>query len=108
MDALSIGAGLAGASHFTNIVKALTGALKDAGKAEAIGQVIELQMLVSDLIEKNRGLADQNRELHAKLDLKAKMTFRKPFWFQEGDEQAHCPNCWESTGKPIHLTDAVQ
>ena len=84
VDPIAVGAGMAGASHAVNIIRGVIGALRETGKAEVINQVMELQITLNELIDKNRVLAEQNRELQAKLDLKAKVHFRKPFCFQEG------------------------
>lgn len=84
-------------------MKGITGALKDAGKLEAIGQVIDLQLMLSGLIEKNCQLTDENRARSEKLKLKDAMIFRKPLYYQDGDKAPFCPNCWESDEKAAHL-----
>lgn len=91
-----------------SIVRNIIGALRESGKTEVIGQVIDLQMIVSELIEKNRQLAKDNHALEEQLSLKAKMVFRKPIYWQEGDRTPFCPSCWESEGKAVHLVDGKQ
>lgn len=49
MDPIAIGAGIVGLNNLSTLIKNITGALKETGKAEVISQVIELQMLVSEL-----------------------------------------------------------
>jgi len=105
---MTIGAGIAGASHAINILKGIASSLKESGKAEAIGQVAEAQMLIMDLLEKQRQLVDENRELKGKLELVGKMTFKPPFYFQEGDHQPFCAQCWESSKLAIHIDGPVR
>lgn len=33
----------------------------------------------------------------------AQMLFKAPFYYRTGDPVPHCPRCWESDGKAIHL-----
>src|SRR5258706_16271660 len=103
MDVTTIGAGIAAASNVGNLIKGITGALRESGKSEAISQVIELQMLVSDLIEKNRQLTNENHSLQGQLELKAKMRFEKPFYYQPDDSNPFCPQCWDGTRKAVRL-----
>jgi len=35
--------------------------------------------------------------------LKSEMKFKAPFYYKAGDKIPHCPVCWESDGKQIHL-----
>ena len=98
-----MGAGIVGLNNLGTLVRNITGALKEAGKAEVISQVIELQMLVSELIEKNRALTEANTLLHAKLDARSKMTFTGRWYYKDGDNTPCCPRCWDVDGKAVFM-----
>lgn len=108
MDAATIGAGIVGLNNLGSLVRNITGALKEGGKAEVISQVIDLQMLVSELIDKNRQLSDENHALRGKLEEKAKMKFNGLWYQREGDDTPFCPQCFEAEGKAIHLGRGYQ
>jgi hypothetical protein len=52
---------------------------------------------------KNIQVEKQNEEMQEKLKLRIKMTFKEPFFYQEGDKTPFCPSCWESKDTAVHL-----
>ena len=103
MNPISDGPGLVGLNNLGTLVKNITGALKEAGKAEVISQVIDLQILVSDLIEKNRALSEANTLLQEKLDARSKMTFTGRWYYKDGDNTPCCARCWDVDGKAVFM-----
>ena len=92
----------------STLVKGIISALKESGKSEAISQVIELQVMVSELIDKNRTLTEEILSLNEKLNLKAAMKYDGKFYKQDGDARPFCALCWESESKAIHLAGPVK
>ena len=56
-----------------------------------------------DLVEDNRKFHTENEDLRNKLQLREKMTFKEPFYYQDGDKTPFCPACWELKNSAIHL-----
>jgi hypothetical protein len=79
----------------------------EAGNLSLYQRLVELQGEIVEISGRVMELETENRSLKEALDLKARMTFKKPFYYQEGDEVPFCPNCWESSRKAIHVADSV-
>ena len=69
-----------------------------------IADYTDLQSEIVTLTSENLDLKEENKQLSQQLEIKKNMHFKEPFWYAEGDEVPHCPNCWESEKKAIHLT----
>jgi hypothetical protein len=69
-------------------------------------KIVELQGQVVDIATERLELFNENQELKKKLELKTKIRFENPYYFQEGDEAPLCPLCFDkSSGElRIHLT----
>lgn len=83
--------------------KEIAQVLQKAGNIELYGKMLQIQSDALELQEENDRLRRENVELKTQLELKASMTFRAPYWYQEGDTVPHCPNCWEGSRKAMHL-----
>ena len=83
--------------------KEIADLIKKAGDIELYRKIIELEGEIIDLTRENRDLVENNRELRELLDIKDKLTYRKPFYYQEGDDVPYCPRCWESDRKCVHV-----
>ena len=81
--------------------------VRKAGNIDLYRRITSLESEVIDLARANRHLEVENEELKATLALKAKLTFRAPFWFAEGDDVPYCPNCWEGQRKAIHVQGPI-
>lgn len=84
--------------------------LKDAAElAKAVGnmelyrKIVELEGEVIDLTRVNREIEAELGEARLQLQLRSKMSFGAPFWWQENDETPFCPSCWELKGAAIHV-----
>jgi hypothetical protein len=77
--------------------------VKKLGNVELYKKIVELEGEVIELTREKRALEENNHELAEKLALAGKMTFEKPFYFQEGDRVPFCPRCWEKERVAIHL-----
>ena len=86
--------------------------LKDAAKvAQKLGQlglqkqILEAEDEVRELTREKRRLEDKVDELERKLNLKAVMTFKAPFFYQQGDVTPFCPACYAGKEeRAVHLT----
>jgi len=83
--------------------KEIAGLIKKYNNMDLDRKILDLQGEIINLTNEKRDLEDENRKLKEKLSLRKKMTYKKPYWFQEGDEVPFCPLCYERDGKPIHL-----
>ncbi|MGB8885342.1 MAG: hypothetical protein WCC87_01395 [Candidatus Korobacteraceae bacterium] len=59
-------------------------------------KLTELQTRAMELEEENTRLRTEKKDLEEKLRLGEKMIFKEPFYYQDGDETAFCPACFES------------
>ena len=66
-------------------------------------RIIDLRDEIFNLREENLLLKERIKELERVLETKQKMTFRKPFYYQENDPQPYCAKCWEADNIAIHL-----
>jgi hypothetical protein len=66
-------------------------------------KIIHLEGEILELSRANHKLERENSDLQTKLEFQGKMTFKKPFYLQEGDSQPFCAQCWESSRNVIHV-----
>lgn len=83
--------------------KEVANAVHEIKNLELYSKVLDLNRGIMDLIEDNRKLHAENVELNQKLQLREKMIFKEPFYFQDGDETPFCSVCWEDKKSAIHL-----
>ena len=82
--------------------------VKKAGNIDLYQQITALESQLIDLTRTNRHLELENEELKAQLAIRAKMSFKNPFWFVEGDDVPCCPRCWEHDSKAIHVQGPME
>jgi hypothetical protein len=46
----------------------------------------------------------ENQDLKKTIQLREKMVFKEPFYYQEADQTPFCPACWEVKNAAIHVT----
>ena len=63
MDPTTIGATLSASSNLTAILKGIVEKVKASGKSEALGDFIEIQVALMDLLQKQQDLIEENRAL---------------------------------------------
>jgi regulator of replication initiation timing len=83
--------------------KEVANAVHEIKNIELYGRVLSLNKDIMDLVEENRQLRAENGDLKKTLELRKLMTFKEPFYYQEGDETPFCPSCWELKNSAIHL-----
>lgn len=83
--------------------KELASLIKKVGDIEMYRQIVELEGEIIELTRTNRSLEESNSSLQKQLQLRSKMLFKQPFYFQEDDEVPFCPLCWEKEQQTIHL-----
>nr|WP_319396320.1 hypothetical protein [uncultured Desulfobacter sp.] len=96
------------ATDFARLIKESSTTLKDAevklqlaGLISALADTkVSIADIKTELIDKNAEIDDLKKQL----EMKAKFVFKKPFYFQEGDQYPFCPKCWEDRGKGIHMS----
>lgn len=83
--------------------KEIADLIKKYDNIELYRKIVELEGDIIELTRQIRSLEEKNEKLEKKLSLSKKMNYKKPYYFQEGDEVPFCPLCYERDGKPIHL-----
>jgi hypothetical protein len=83
--------------------KEIADLIKKYDNMDLYRKILDLQGEIINLTEEKRTLEDENRNLKETLSLRKKMTYKKPYYFQEGDEVPFCPLCYERDGIPIHM-----
>ena len=76
---------------------------KKVGDLELYRKIVHLEGEVMDLTREKRQAEQRIEELQKQLDLKAKMTFRQPFYYQDGDDVPFCPRCYEKETEAVHV-----
>jgi hypothetical protein len=74
-----------------------------ANNVELYKQLSELQTRAMELEEQNGQLRTENQDLKQTLNLRQKMQFKEPFYYQEGDEVPFCPSCMECKDSAVHV-----
>jgi hypothetical protein len=83
--------------------KQVATAVHEIQNLELYGRVLNLHAGIIDLGEDNRKLLAELEDLNNKPRLREKMTFKEPFYYQDGDETPFCSACWEGKQSAIHL-----
>jgi len=86
------GAAAAGANVIA-LIRAAADKLKATGKSEVIGELIEAQLAMMDLLQKHQSLIDENHQLRVELRqvrelLESRQNlecFHDAYWFREGN-----------------------
>jgi hypothetical protein len=86
--------------------KEVAKAVQEIHNLELYQRVLSLHSDIIEIVEENNKLREENKDLARTIALKQAMTFRQPFWYQEGDETPFCPACWESQNKTCHVVFA--
>jgi hypothetical protein len=104
---------LAAGHHAISLLKTITGTLKKAGKPEALNDLIELQVVMSELLQKqqeiireNGVLYDRVKELEASWNLREKIIRKGNALYLKSDEKherPYCMACWGHDHKLIDL-----
>jgi hypothetical protein len=76
---------------------------KKVGDLELYRKIVHLEGEVMDLTREKRQAEQQIEALQKQLALKTKMTFKQPFYHQEGDSVPFCPRCYEKDGQAVHV-----
>ena len=58
---------------------------------------------IIELVEENNRIRGENQDLTSRIQLRTKMNFKEPFYFQDGDLTPFCPACWETKNTPVHV-----
>ena len=116
MEPLSITAAVTAAHHLSSLVKGITESIRASGKAEALNDVIELQMVMLDLIDKHQKVVLQNVQLQEEVkQLKAQQKLADALCFDSDKNWYHykshsgdvtdrfCSTCFDNTQKLIRL-----
>jgi regulator of replication initiation timing len=79
-------------------------AVQEINNLELYKRVLDLHSDIIELVEANNLLRTENKDLKATLELREKMVFKEPFYYQDGDQTPFCPACWETKNTPVHVT----
>jgi hypothetical protein len=83
--------------------KQIAEAVHEIHNLELYQRVLGLHSDIIELVEENNRLRQENKDLRDTAALVKVMSFRPPFFYQEGDLNPFCPACWEVNHKAIHL-----
>jgi len=83
--------------------KELVTAVHEIKNLELYERVLNLNAGILELVDENRELRVEIEDLSKKLQLRGKMNFREPFYFQDGDVTPYCSSCWETKTHAIHV-----
>ena len=114
MDAASMGALVAAGGQVLSLLKSLSEASKTMDKAELGGVIIELQQAVMDmqlkqheLIDENRHLREENRELTEKIAIKENLERHyEACWIRQDDGALDGPYSqlmWDDSRKLLRM-----
>ena len=76
---------------------------KKVGDLELYRKIVHLEGEVMDLTREKRQAEQKIEELQKQVALKAKMAFKEPFYYQDGDAVPFCPRCYERDAQAVHL-----
>lgn len=118
MDSAVISAAISGSvvagSNILGLLKNVAESTKSLGKAEIVNQLLEVQVAMMELLQKQQQLIEENHELRNKiskltedLNLKHKMEYHyDSYWIRKKDESLDGPFSkiqWENSGKLARL-----
>jgi hypothetical protein len=75
--------------------KQIAEAVHEIKNLELYQRVLDLHSDIISLVEDNLRLRTENKGLQTTLDVKAKMMFKAPFYYQPADATPFCAACWE-------------
>ena len=85
--------------------KEIADLIKKLGDVELYRKIIELEGEIIELTREKHILDERVQELSNTLKTKENMTFRQPFYYQEGDNVPFCPRCWEADNTAVHVVN---
>jgi len=112
----AVGGVLAAAKTLTELLRGTLDTAKALGKAEIVGELVDLQRATmellqkqQDLIEENRGLRRERDELTDQLTIKGELEFHHgSYWRPTPDGKLEGPFssvCWDDERKLVRLTE---
>lgn len=66
-------------------------------------KIVALQGQVVEIATERLDLYTENQNLKQQLELRAKMHFRNPYYYEDGDEVPFCPKCYESSDQKLRI-----
>ena len=88
--------------------KTIASAVQEINNLELYKRVLALHSDIIAIVEENKRLHEENTNLRGNLATRARMAFKPPFFFQDGDETPFCAPCWESKNLAAHLVHAFE
>ena len=76
---------------------------KKIGDIELYRKIVHLEGEVMDLTREKRQADQKIEDLQKQLALRAKMTFKQPYYYQDGDNVPFCPRCFEKDVIAVHV-----
>jgi hypothetical protein len=114
MDALTIATGVTAANHAASLIKGIAQAIKASGKSEILGDVLDLQMAMIDVVLKQQQLIAENGELRSRvkeleetLKVQGEIERHGNALFLKSDEKRqhpYCLACWGFDHKLVGMS----
>lgn len=82
--------------------KTVADLVKKLGNIDLYEKIIDLRGQIIKISRDKLTLQQKVQELEEQLQLKKKMAFKEPFYYQEGDRTPFCPRCFEKDHHPVH------
>lgn len=78
--------------------------IKKIGDVDLERRIVNLQAEIIELTQQRNEISSTCEELTRRLDRRARMQFKAPVYYAEGDPIPMCPVCWERDEKCVHLS----
>jgi hypothetical protein len=81
--------------------------IQKSDNIDLVKKMLDIQKQSMDLLEENRKLKENVKELEGKLKFKGKLIHRNnAYWFEEAGRQVPiCTGCWDANSHQIRLKD---
>ena len=76
--------------------KEIADLIKKLDDVELYRKIIELEGEIIELTREKHTLDERVQNLSKTLNIKEKMTFKQPFYYQKGDDVPFYSHCWET------------
>lgn len=70
---------------------------------DLLQKIVVLQSEVAEVAEENRTLKAELKEMRGKLAFANNLTFKAPFYFNEGKGEPYCSRCWDVEHMAVHV-----
>jgi hypothetical protein len=114
MDPLAVGSVIAAGSQAVSLLRGITDNLKTIGKTEVLNQLLDLQMSMMDILQKQQELISENtslntrlREIESAIALQQRLEHHHDFYWIRAEDGAlegpYSPQTWDLDRKLLRM-----